>query len=366
MNRTRGAIRSLVTPVARPFVRQFVEKPWASPTMEFQYGLWNGVSCLYSAAGRQLGEASARPHLFNDEQSAQWRESRYAGVRAGRQINVSALRIAMAHFDEALAVVGAVRATLLAREKRPVTDDLGLWDLYLLSRLSIALIAYGVRSGHLENTGRSSRSREPVVPTVLATQFQFISGIFMICRHMIETDAPEISQNTVVSAAALYDYADSHGVFLSPSGGACAGSRAFILQFVQFCIDGVKTGAHCVEAGEPARILGRDVGDVAGWLSYGAQTIALECTIDAAIPGTPSAATRIFKAFTARADRLSPPALSAPMPVAVREGTPPGLDLILARQNAILRLLGRGPVSAIAPKIIAVRMKPIKEKETPL
>ncbi|MEO0674152.1 MAG: hypothetical protein AAFY32_04005 [Pseudomonadota bacterium] len=365
VNRTRTVVGRSARTALRPLWRRFAQKPWASPTMEVQYGLWNGVSCLYSAAGRQLGEASARPYLFNDQQSAQWRDSRYGGARAGVPINVSALRIAMDHFDQALTIVGAVRAILLSRENRPFTDHLGVWDLYFLSRFSVALIAYGVRSGHMiddQKTTSLSKVRGPVVPTVLATQFQFISGIFMICRHMIETGAAEIIENTSLSASALYEYADQHGVFLSPSGGACAGSRASILQFLQFCIDGEKIAqgdGSPSSATSAELVLTPHVGDVAAWLDYGTQTIALECTIDAAISGMPPSAQAIFAAFAARADALSSANAQAQAPM----GEGAVLDLILARQNAILARLGRPPIKAIPAKMITVRMAPVEVKD---
>ena len=66
--------------------------------MEFRYGLWTGVSALMGEDGRQLGEHNTRPLVFNREIPAEVHACKYKGSRYGREINISALRVAMRHF----------------------------------------------------------------------------------------------------------------------------------------------------------------------------------------------------------------------------------------------------------------------------
>ena len=138
--------------------------------MEFRYGLWRGVSPLMSESGRQLGEENTRPFLFNDHLPAETLTCKYEGSRNGRLINISALRIAMAHFEPALVLTANV-TNYHMRRAYPSTPGQrpGLWDLYAIARASIALIAYRTRRG-----GRG-RSR-PAVPDTLTSQYQFISA----------------------------------------------------------------------------------------------------------------------------------------------------------------------------------------------
>ena len=221
----RTAIKSLIAHLAT--------KPWNSPFMETQYGLWRGVSALTSDSGRQLGEENTRPFLLNRHVPADTIICKYDGSRAGHSINMSALRIAMANFDEALQITGAVGQYHMAHahsanpEKKP-----GIWDLYLISKASIGLIAYQQRQ---KNAARQ-QSPSPV-SDALASQYQFISGIFMICRSMIREGHQAISGNGEISASELYSYADENSIFMSPNEMACAGSPRKIMEFLEFCVD---------------------------------------------------------------------------------------------------------------------------------
>ena len=93
----------------KPLVRQVLQAPWASPIMEFRYGVWVGVSGLMGEDGRQLGEANTRPLIFNRDISAEVQVCKYEGTRYGKEINISALRVAMQHFYDAASITVAVR-----------------------------------------------------------------------------------------------------------------------------------------------------------------------------------------------------------------------------------------------------------------
>ena len=61
----------------KPLLRQVLQAPWASPLMEFRYGIWVGVSGLMGVDGRQLGEANTRPVVFNRNIPAEVQSCKY-------------------------------------------------------------------------------------------------------------------------------------------------------------------------------------------------------------------------------------------------------------------------------------------------
>ena len=65
----------------KPLLRQVLQAPWASPLMEFRYGIWVGVSGLMGVDGRQLGEANTRPVVFNRNIPAEVQSCKYKGTR---------------------------------------------------------------------------------------------------------------------------------------------------------------------------------------------------------------------------------------------------------------------------------------------
>lgn len=340
---------SVLRSTFRPLAQKLAEKPWQSPIMEFRYGLWLGVSCLYTSDGRQLGEENARPMLLNNFVPAQWQECKYAGSRNSRLINVSALRNAMAHFDEALAIVGAVRAFYLERRGKAPTDLVGLWDLYIVSRAATALIAYQARR-------QRAGAPAPIVASALASQFQFISGVFMICRHMMRGGEPLIMQNQTASAEQLYRYADEKDLFVSPTGKACAGSRASIMQFLEFCCTGSRNTATAVPQTDINTTLQGCVDDIGLWFSYSMHSVAMNCMIEAEIMRKKAqsadrdnaAKMTIYASIGDYADSTRGEAYNSQGSFESR---------VLARQNAILETLKKPPITSIPSKVWAERLR---------
>jgi hypothetical protein len=318
-------------------------KPWETQDMEFHWGLWNGVSALYSEGGRQLGEENTRPFLLNHHLDAQTIACKYEGSRRGRLINMSALRTAMQNFDAALAVTEAVRAYHIAQGlKSPPSDAdaLGIWDLYVIARCSIALVAFQQREQHGD---RSQLAGKKTVSDVLTSQYQFISGVFMICRHMMEHDDPAIASNQIVSAEALYQYADDHGIFISFNGMACAGSFAKIMEFLRFCHSGGGQSADLLEI----------VSAPDKWYQYALATVELDCLIEQERLRARGEAGGIYLGLGAyvRSLMAEPPETSHRAP---KNG---GFEAAaLARQNRILALLGCPAMTRLPAKHVAQRL----------
>ncbi|MEO0695111.1 MAG: hypothetical protein AAFY84_03340 [Pseudomonadota bacterium] len=318
--------------------------------MEFRYGLWRGISAMTSQSGRQLGEANTRPFVFNRQIPTETAACKYDGSRFGRQINVSALRIAMACFDEASALTRAVIDDHFSRppkpDLKPATLRPGLLDLFVVSRASLAVIAF--RSRFSTPAGAPELGDVSIPSDVLASQYQFITGLFMIGDHMMEQADPRIASNASVSAKDLYLYADENEIFTSPNGMVCAGSKAKILEFLELCCSpyGDHHGA--------GRNLTDLVGSPSAWRDYALACIEFDCFLEIERlmrrekagrenPTNPSVALAdVMTCYETLAhyctNTLGGP--SSPEASTLGEG-------ILARQNKILRLLGRTPIKSL-------------------
>ncbi len=304
--------------------------------MEFHHGLWNGVSALYSENGRQLGEENARPLSLNHHVPAETLACKYAGSREGRLINISALRTAMQNFEPALAITQAVRRSYLSR--LGPNHQVGLWDLNIMARASISLVAFQQRY-----VGQTAAPK--TVSLALTSQYQFISGVYMICRHMMENADQRIADNQPLGARALFQYADERGVFLSFNGMACAGSEKKILEFLSFCNEG----------GDVAVDLSAIVSEPETWMRYALASIELDSFIETQRaengagewPDASAAIQREFGAYVR--EIMGDEAPSAP-------GDQNFEVAALDRQNSILGLLGKKPIRTLPRDHIRARL----------
>jgi len=336
----------------KKLARPLVQKPWQSPTMEFQHGLWTGVSALFSESGRQLGEENARPLMFNEHIKAETQICKFDGSRFGHEINISALRIAMRHFKEAIEINCSVRDFHLSKIGKPLNAQPGIWDLYIISRASVALIGYRARSNAL--------SVSECVPDVLASQYQFVSGVFMICRDMMAQHHPAIQSNQTIDAADLYKYADENGIFRSPNDMVCAGSTQKILEFLRALIAGAqKSLGTRLDAGHLGIAKLKDyVVDLDLWYAYAISCVEFDCFIeqeilrrnsDAGGISKPSSASgAVYEALRSYCCCLLPSLKDLPE-LEFDEAA-------LIRQNLILEFLGRPKIGAISKGQISKRL----------
>jgi len=339
----------------KPLIRQVLQAPWASPLMEFRYGVWVGVSGLMGEDDRQLGEANTRPIMFNRDIPAEVQACKYKGSRYGKNINISALRVAMKHFYEAASITVAVREYHMNRLGKPVSEAPGAWDLYVISRAAVALIAYRCRYG---NTAANEE-----VPNDLSSLYKLVTGVFVIFREMTRAAHAGIEENKPFSGQELYKYADVNHMFDSANNMVCAGSTAKITEFLELAIQG-KAHAN----GSNLALKGKDdyltflqnyVSDLDSWYSYALQTIELDHfieleVIDRQIAENPDAAgkqTVVRDIFAAQhayfMELIGDSALEFPSDF--KPGT-------LHRQNAILDSLKLPPVKHIPDKVINLRL----------
>jgi len=323
--------------------------------MEFRYGLWTGISAIYGEDERQLGEDNTRPLVFNRHVPADVHACKYKGSRNGKLINISALRVAMSHFYEASAITVAVRDYHMKRMNRPLTDIPGVWDQYVISRASLALIAYRYRSEKLSSDER--------LPNNLASQYKLVTGVFVICREMTNAAYPASKNNTPVAAQDLYAYADDHYLFRSDSGMVCAGSASKIIEFLEFANLG---RSHLASAelkfegpDDHLELLRSLVSDLDDWYRYALLTIELDCFIEMEIlrrkiemqPDMQSSVQPVLDIYRAQHDYWL--ALLGQGENLNSKSFERGA---LERQNIILELLKIPPVKSIPAKVLNSRL----------
>jgi len=346
----------LIRTAGKKVIRRFVAPPWASNTMEFSLGVWSGVSPLFTESGRQLGEENARPFLFNDHIPAKTIDCKYEGSRFGHPINMSALRIAMTNFDPALQITKAViRYHADSVLKANLRHRNGMWDLYVVALASIALIAYSIRK-------RPRLGSSDTVADDLASQYQFIAGIFMIGRDMIDTNSDFTINNNPIDAAQLYHYADQHEIFKSFNGWVCAGSTKKIMDFLEVCTSELEAGfsENTTGLSDTAPCpLDDIVGDVDQWYRYAILAVEFDCFVKMVRrkqrieKGVASASEDGISLNTYRKIALYCKSLMSPEDAPSDDEYESGS---LQRQNKILALLGRKPISKISDRALTEQL----------
>ncbi|MEP2944190.1 MAG: hypothetical protein ABJL18_02065 [Hyphomicrobiales bacterium] len=339
----------------KALIRPLLKNPLEHDLMEFKYGLWSGVSSLFDEDERQLGEGNVSPMIFNHDIPTDVHSCKFSGSRDGKLINMSSLRSTMKYFYEASAITVAIRDYHMEQINKPINENPNIWDLYVIARASLALIAYRYRSENRPITDR--------MPNDLGSQYKMVTGIYVICREMVSAAHPAIKNNDSISAQELYDYADKHNLFESDTGMVCAGSARKIVEFLELAIQGRNhpEGAKLKleKQGDHLDVLGRYAPDIKGWYSYAMLTIELDSFIlmevlERKLEANPSGKERIQSVIDIiRAQH------SYWLELLERSDEPNTADFkqgALERQNAILTHLKKPPVKAISNKVFNARL----------
>ncbi len=235
--------------------------------MEFDHGLWGGVSALHCVDGRQLGESNTSPRFYRENLPTRLHKGGLDGSRQGYAINLTTLQIVMRHWDDALAVIQFIRKHYI-QHFDVQTQRLAMLDLYLLSKACVALPAFLTRRVN-------NRVVDGDLPAAIASQYKIIAGIFMIVQKMIERGEVSLLQGNGVSAQELYDYAEKHAIFISPNGMACGGSKRKILELMEFAIAGPPLEGELDLASEQRAF----IGDPKPILNYMKHAVEMELVI---------------------------------------------------------------------------------------
>lgn len=204
-------------------------KPYLDPKMELRYSLWEGISSIHCHDGRQLGENNVAPELYRDNIPTRLQVCPHSNPDGTLLMNVSALESMMKNWDVAIPFILAFRKDFNNRFAVS-SKALSLYDVFLLAKLCVCLPIFQARR-------QPSLTKDGDVSALVATQFQLISGMFMVVRKMLEQGEPWLNPSMSLDADALFEYADRQKVFVTERGFICAGSKRKILEFMQIVID---------------------------------------------------------------------------------------------------------------------------------
>jgi len=234
-----GLVPSQVPRSVCPFARSWTPADCESITRDLagrpiEIGYLEAVVPMFRIAhpaldgdDRQVGEANVYPARLRLDRDTEWRVCQYPGsrYRDDTPMNVTALRAMIKHWKPMLATILAVRRELHARLGAPV----GPWkigELYVLSCVILALPTFQLMTA----------AGAPLHP-VLSSLFRITDGIRMTTTDMLFSIEHTRRDDEPMTAAALYEFAEQHTVFIGDTG-VCAGPKPMIEEFLAAVVDG--------------------------------------------------------------------------------------------------------------------------------
>lgn len=249
-------------------VSLFNPPPYRRDLMEFEFDVWSGATAIHCINKRQLGENNTFPGFYRENISTEYHKCGFEGSRAGLPMNMTALHEVMNQWKPALALVNAIRYCYMERFDR-TDNELDPAGLFILAKICAALPAFLAR-----------RAQKPVfdgeIPVSVATAFKITAGVFMVLRKTMENGIRWNDIRHPASGAELYEYADSHNVFISSSGRVCSGSKRKIIELMDFMIKGEGDDKRIPESLLELEGL---VTDIDVFLDYSTQALTLEVLV---------------------------------------------------------------------------------------
>jgi hypothetical protein len=202
--------------------------PYRRANMEFDHDVWNGICTFHSHDGRQIGENNTNPEIYREVIETEHKICKFEGSRNGLPINVTALRQVMAVWPDALQFTTMLRNDYI-RRRGLGGPRLTLRQGYVFSKLGAAYPAYLAR-----------KRSHPIsaLPALETAFFTLGVGPFMIVRTFMERGDLAVLHEGPLTAAELYEMADSSGTLISAGGKGCAGSKKLILDFLDVTMNG--------------------------------------------------------------------------------------------------------------------------------
>jgi hypothetical protein len=188
------------------------------------------ISAARSSDGRQLGEGNTVPLIDRVSFPIEYRVSKLDGSRLGLPVNQNALQTVMRTWDGALSIVAGLRGVYVNRRGLENTP-FNYAELLAFAKICTSLSACLLRRG-----------KDPVpdgsIPVPVATIYKLVMGVHSTVDAMINNGEQWFDPDEVPTADIVYEYADSHQLFISRSNVACGGPKKKILQLLELLIRG--------------------------------------------------------------------------------------------------------------------------------
>jgi len=245
-------------------------KPFEQNDMEFIFGAWQGCSTATCEEGRPLGEDNALPAYHNPFTDTYYRIASFKDERHGKYYNVTALHHMLKDWQGIMSLYGHLRQKYI-HLYTPGRDALSLMDLFVFSKLTVAIPAYLIRSANHEFHNGN-------IPGLLASQTKLVAGLFMVVRKMIEMGEPFLDDTGAADADQLYDYTTRHQLLISPhdKNFVCAGSEKMIRELMKITISGYDNDKIRQEFVDEYLSI---IGDLEECFTYGMYDLQLELMV---------------------------------------------------------------------------------------
>ncbi|MEL7371846.1 MAG: hypothetical protein AAFN74_23180 [Myxococcota bacterium] len=213
-------------------LRRLRGTPWIhTEHFEVLQGTWNGVLRIHDDSGRLLGENHGLPWGATTHPTIELRPANFAGSRHGKPYNVAALRQMATLWPQVRTLIARARALFIGKEARGA-PTLTLWEVMTVARIVTAYPAFLLRR-------HSAPLSDKQVPALVASAFKVMAGIHSSIEYMFEHDGPTgLDLEQTISARALFDYIENHGLFLSGDGRACGGPERLIRDILRVTTEG--------------------------------------------------------------------------------------------------------------------------------
>jgi hypothetical protein len=240
-------------PVARSWheceaiTQELAGRPIELGYLELILPVYRVAHIALDADQRQVGEANVFPSALRLDVPTEWRTCNLPGTRyqSERPMNVTAMRLMLAHWSQIMSAVLRVRQGYLRR----FPEAEGAWTVGHVERLAVIVLAvptYQLMRQH-------NRVENGDLHPALSSLFRVTDGVRLTVQQMLydPTSEPTVSPHQVTSIDQILDYAERTYSFHS-AHGVCGGPKAMVREFMQVLLEGRGSKDYVSVALEPA------------------------------------------------------------------------------------------------------------------
>lgn len=258
----------VVHALALRLVKRFFAPYFATPFSETSHFHWDATSAAKCVDNRPLGEGNIVPAYLAPDFELSDRIGKLSGSRKGLPVNQTALHIVMRNLRPAVDIISVLR-TEYDNYRLDSNVPLNNCELMVFGKICSAMPAYLLR-----------RANNPIpdgkLPADVATVFKLMLGVQATVESMINSGDKGFDPFGALTAESFYDYADTHGMFVSARNAACGGPTGKILEIVDLAINGVARPGPQTSAAERTF---DDIGDSQKVVRYGLHVSRIESAI---------------------------------------------------------------------------------------
>jgi hypothetical protein len=239
-------------PVARTWneceaiTQEITGRPVELGYLELIIPVYRVAHIALDADQRQLGEANVFPSALRLDVPTEWRTCNLPGTRyqSERPMNVTAMRLMLAHWSPMMAAMLCVREGYLRR----FPEAEGAWTVGDVERLAVTVLALPTYQLMRQRNGVENGDLHPV----LSSLFRVMDGVRLTAYQMlyVPIGEPTTQPNQITTIEQILDYAERTYSFHSDYG-VCGGPKSMVREFMHVFLDGEGSKDYASVAPEP-------------------------------------------------------------------------------------------------------------------